>query len=83
MVHKLTIFVPPKPTQQESDAAVQLAAALEDHYGAENPQVAVEAPYDRGSTVVDPSQPLDGRSSSKRARTKVFRCRAATAFRRC
>ncbi|ORX00462.1 hypothetical protein AWC29_24800 [Mycobacterium triplex] len=59
VIRKLTIFVPPKPTQQESDAAVQLAAALEDHYGAENPQVAVEALYDRGSTVVDPSQPLE------------------------
>ncbi|MEM6105874.1 hypothetical protein AAHS21_06315 [Mycobacterium sp. 050272] len=59
VVRKLTIFVPPKPTQQESDAAVQLAAALEDRYGGQNPQVSVEALYDRGSTLVDPSLPLE------------------------
>ncbi len=38
VLRKLTILVPPKPTQQESDAAVQMAAALEDRYGAQNPQ---------------------------------------------
>jgi hypothetical protein len=59
VLRKLTIFLPPKPTQQESDAAVQLAAAMEDRYGGQNPQVAVEALYDRGTTVVDPSLPLE------------------------
>ncbi|MEE3065412.1 MAG: hypothetical protein VYA67_15910 [Actinomycetota bacterium] len=59
VIRKLTIVVPPKPTQQETDAAVQLAAALEDRYGGQNPQVAVEALYDRSSTAVDPSLPLE------------------------
>ncbi|WP_133057991.1 hypothetical protein [Mycolicibacterium vulneris] len=59
VLRKLTIWLPPKPTQQESDAAVQMAAALEDRYSGQNPQVVVEALYDRGATVVDPSLPLE------------------------
>lgn len=80
VIRKLTIVVPPKPTQQETDAAVQLAAALEDRYGGQNPQVAVEALYDRSSTAVDPSLPSNGRSSSERARRRALHCRAPRAF---
>jgi hypothetical protein len=59
VLRKLTIAVPPKPSQPESDAAVQLAAAIERRYGPQNPDVVVVPLTDRTATWVGPSLPLE------------------------
>lgn len=59
VLRKLTIALPPNPSQPESDAAVQLATALERRYGAQNPEVAVVPLADRIVTWVGPSLPLE------------------------
>jgi hypothetical protein len=59
LLRKLTIVVPSKPTQQESNAAVQLAAAIEDRYGAQFPEVSVIPLVDRSYVYVEPGAPLE------------------------
>ena len=49
VLHKLVIFIPGKPSQVESDAAVRLATAVVAHYGRQNTAVSV-VPLD-GATV--------------------------------
>ena len=59
ILRKLTIAVPPSPSQAESDAAVQLATALVSRYRTQAPQV-VMLPLTDGATTVDtPSVPLE------------------------
>lgn len=55
----LTIAVPANPTQSESDAAVQLAAAMVKRYGTQAPAVSVIALPDGATTVPQPAAPLE------------------------
>ena len=59
VLRKVTIALPPKPSQSESDAAIQLAAAMERRYGQQNLDIAVVPLSDRTTTWVGPSQPLE------------------------
>jgi hypothetical protein len=59
VLRKLTIALPPKPSQPESDAAVQLAAAMESRYVGQNPEVVVVPLSDPTATWVGPSLPLE------------------------
>lgn len=59
VLRKLTIALPPNPSQPESDAAVQLAAAVERRYGPQSPEVVVVPLADRTTTWVGPSVPLE------------------------
>ncbi|BBZ51267.1 hypothetical protein MHEI_29840 [Mycobacterium heidelbergense] len=59
VIRKLTIALPPKPSRQESDAAVQLAAAMERRYGPQSPEVVVVPLADRTTNWVGPSLPLE------------------------
>jgi len=43
VLHKLTVFIPSKPTPTESDAAVKLATSVVAHYGRQSTVVAVAA----------------------------------------
>jgi hypothetical protein len=43
VLHRLTVFIPSKPSQVESDAAVKLATSVVAHYGRQNTTVAVAA----------------------------------------
>ena len=59
VVRKLTIAVPAKPSQAESDAAVQLATTLVAKYRAQFPEVLV-VPLAEGATAIDaPSIPME------------------------
>lgn len=49
VLRKLTIAVPPRPSQAESNAAVQLAAAMVTKFGGQNPDVFV-TPLPEGAT---------------------------------
>lgn len=59
VLRRLTIALPPKPSQPESDAAVQLAAAMELRYGLQSPDIMVVPLADRTTTWVGPSAPLE------------------------
>ena len=59
IARKLTIAVPGKPSQAESDAAVQLATTLVTRYRAQSPEVLV-VPLADGATAIDaPSLPME------------------------
>lgn len=59
VLRKLTIAVPPRPSQAESNAAVQLAAAMVTKFGGQNPDVFV-TPLPEGTTSLPgPSAPLE------------------------
>ncbi len=58
VLRKLTIALPPKPSQSESNAAIQLAAAIERRYGSQNPGVFI-VPVDPTTGALGPSAPLE------------------------
>lgn len=58
VLRKLTIAVPPKPSPAESDAAVQLVAAVQAKYGGASRAYAV-VPLAEGATTLPPSAPLE------------------------
>ncbi len=59
VLRKLTIAVPPRPSQAESNAAVQLAAAMVTKFGGQNPDVAVVPLPDGATALPAPSAPLE------------------------
>lgn len=59
VLRKLTIAIPPRPSQAESNAAVQLAAAVTAKYGGQSPDVFVTALPDGATTLPAPSLPLE------------------------
>jgi hypothetical protein len=60
ILRTLTIGVPAAPSEAESEAAVQLAAAMTARYRAQGPQVAV-VPLADGTTFAGPAQPMERR----------------------
>lgn len=56
VLDKLTVFVPPDPSQSESDAAIRVATAVVARYGFQHPAVEVVAV---GDGPVAPPQPLE------------------------
>jgi hypothetical protein len=59
VLRKLTIALPAKPSLPESDAAVQLVAAISNRYGGQRPEI-VLVPLPAGaSTLAGPSAPLE------------------------
>ena len=60
VLRTLTIGVPVTPSQAESEAAVQLAAAMTARYRSQRPQVAV-VPLADGTTFPGPPQPFERR----------------------
>lgn len=59
ILRKLTIAVPARPTQAESDAAVQLATSLAARYRSQAPEVLVVPLTDGASAIDAPSLPLE------------------------
>jgi hypothetical protein len=59
VLRKLTIAVPDKPSQAESDSAVQLAASLVSRYRSQSPQVNVVSLPDGVSTIDVPALPME------------------------
>lgn len=59
VLRKLTVALPPKPTQAESDAAVQLLAAVQSRYGGSKREYEVVALAGGGTTLPPPSAPLE------------------------
>ncbi len=59
LLRKLTIGVPASPSRAESDAAVQLAAALVKRYGSQLADVEVVSLLDGATTVPVPGAPLE------------------------
>ncbi|MGY4708618.1 hypothetical protein ACXDF8_03480 [Mycolicibacterium sp. CBM1] len=59
VLKKLTIAIPAKPSPAESDAAVQLAAAVTRRYGGQSPDIVVAAVSPGRSTPEDISAPLE------------------------
>lgn len=59
VLRKLTIALPPRPSQAESNAAVQLAAAMVAKYGGQNPDVFVTPLPEGATTLPTPSAPLE------------------------
>lgn len=58
VLRKLTVALPPKPSAAESDAAVQLIAAVQARYGGSRRAYAV-VPLADGATALPPSAPLE------------------------
>jgi hypothetical protein len=59
VLSKLTIAVPATPSQPESNAAVQLAAAMAEQYSGQNPEVDVVPLPEGASMLPNPSLPLE------------------------
>ena len=59
ILRKVTIAVPAKPSQAESDAAVQLSTALVARYRVQAPEVLVVPLADGASAIDNPSLPLE------------------------
>lgn len=59
VLRKLTIAVPSKPSQAESDAAVQLTAAMTARYRSQAPQVVVVPLADGATTPDGPAAPME------------------------
>ena len=59
VLRKLTIAIPAKPSQPESDAAVQLAAAMTVRYGGQRPNLALVALPDGAPAVPNPPMPFE------------------------
>ncbi|HTY28830.1 MAG TPA: hypothetical protein VMD51_11940 [Mycobacterium sp.] len=59
VLRKLTIAVPARPSQAESNAAVQLAAAMVAKYGGQNPEVFVTPLPEGAASLATPSLPLE------------------------
>ncbi|MGY4712966.1 hypothetical protein ACXDF8_26035 [Mycolicibacterium sp. CBM1] len=59
IVRALTIGLPANPTQSESDATIQLAAALVKRYGNQGPAVTVVPLPDGATTLDQPAAPLE------------------------
>ncbi|GAA3530908.1 hypothetical protein GCM10023077_05620 [Mycolicibacterium helvum] len=70
VLRKLTIALPATPSQSESNAAIQLAAAIQRRYGSQNPGVVVVPLGDPTSTVLGPSMPLERQIIIKEGPTK-------------
>lgn len=58
-LRKLTIALPPKPSQAESEAVVQLAAAMATRYGWQNTDIAVVALPEGATALPDPAPPRE------------------------
>lgn len=58
VLRKLTVALPPKPSTAESDAAVQLIAAVQAKYGGSRRTYAV-IPLGDGATALPPAAPLE------------------------
>ena len=59
VLRRLTIGLPAKPSQTESDAAVQLATAMARRYGGQNPEVVLVPLADGANAVGEGSGPLE------------------------
>lgn len=59
VLRKLTIAVPARPSRAESNAAVQLAAAMVTKFGGQNPEVVVVPLPDGATALPAPSTPLE------------------------
>ncbi len=59
VLRKLTIAVPPRPSQAESNAAIQLAAAMVTKFGGQNPDVFVTPLPEGATSLPTPSAPLE------------------------
>jgi len=59
VLRRLTIGLPAKPSQAESDAAVHLATAMARRYGGQNPDVVLVPLADGASALGGPSGPLE------------------------
>ena len=59
VLRKLTVALPAKPSQAESDAAVQLIAAVQARYGGSKREYAVVPLAEGATTLAGPSQPLE------------------------
>lgn len=59
VLRKLTVALPPKPSQAESDAAVQLIAAIQARYGGSKREYAVVSLAEGGTTLASPSLPME------------------------
>ncbi|MBY0441852.1 MAG: hypothetical protein K2Q25_06910 [Mycobacteriaceae bacterium] len=59
VLRKLIIALPPDPSQPESNAAIQLAAAMTKRYSGQHLDVAVIALPDRTTTSLGPALPLE------------------------
>lgn len=83
VLRKLTIYLPQSPSTAESDTAIQLATAAAAHYGKQAPDIVV-VPLQEGQAAPRRRRNRwNARSSSKRARTTGFRCRAPPGCRGC
>lgn len=58
-LRKVTIALPSKPSQPESDAAVQLAAAMAARYAGQNINIAILPLADGATALPNPSVPLE------------------------
>jgi hypothetical protein len=70
VLRKLTIAVPPRPSQAESNAAVQLAAAMVTKYGGQNPDIFVTPLPEGATSLPTPSAPLERQVIIKEGPTK-------------
>ncbi|BBZ71648.1 hypothetical protein MPRS_27410 [Mycobacterium paraseoulense] len=59
VLRKLSIFLPPSPSANESDTAVQLAASAAARYGRQNPEIAVIPLAEGQAAPPTPPQPLE------------------------
>lgn len=59
VLRKLTVALPAKPSQAESDAAVQLISAVQSRYGGSTREYAVVPLPDGATTLPPPSAPLE------------------------
>jgi len=59
VLRKLTIAVPPRPSQAESNAAVQLAAAMVTKFSGQNPDVFVTPLPEGATSLPTPSAPME------------------------
>lgn len=59
ILRKLTIFIPPRPLNIESDAAIRLATAVVARYGKQNPEVAVAPLADGQAGPPEPPAPME------------------------
>lgn len=59
ILRKLTILIPARPMNIESEAAARVAMAVVARYGKQNPEVAVLPLADRQTEPVEPSAPME------------------------
>ncbi|OBH06455.1 hypothetical protein [Mycobacterium sp. E1747] len=59
VLRKLSIYLPPSPSPNESDTAIQLAASTAAHYGRQTPEIAVIPLAEGQAAPPAPPQPLE------------------------